>query len=192
MRCRLNIVIIVVITTFWLPQVVNSAEQPTIEERLIRLEEGQKRLGQRIEDINGSLNKRIDNVNNSLSKRIDDTNKRIDDLRKEMNTRFSELRQDMNKGFERINQRFEDMNQRFGDMNQRIGDLQLWFQIAAGILLAVLAGLIAHIIWIWKRLTKVETRVNGHLAETEKDRLIVSYREEIEELKAWVNKLKTA
>lgn len=182
MRCRLNTVIIVVITTlFWLPQVVDSAEQPTIEERLIRLEEGQKRLEQRIKDINSSLNKRID-----------DTNNRIDDLRKEMNTRFFELRQDMNKGFERMNQRFEMMNNRLNDMSQRIGDLQLWFQIAGGILAAVLAGLIAHIIWIWKRLAKVETRVNGHLAETEKDRLIASYREEIEEVKAWVNKLKTA
>lgn len=163
MRYRLKIAITTVIITFWLSLLANSAEKPTIEERLIRLEEGQKRLEQRIQDINSSLNKRIDDVNN-----------RIDDI----NTRFVELRQ--------------DMNQRFDDMNQRIGDLQLWFQIAAGILLAILAGLIAHIIWIWKRLTKVETRVNGHLAETEKDRLIVSYREEIEELKAWVNKLKTA
>lgn len=170
MRYRLKIAITTVIITFWLSLLANSAEKPTIEERLIRLEEGQKNLAQRIEDINSSLNKRIDDVNN-----------RIDDI----NTRFVELRQDMN-------QRFEVMDQRLDDMSQRIDDLQLWLQIIAGILVAVFAGLIAHLIWIWKRLTKVETRVNGHLAETEKDRLIASYREEIEELQAWVNKLKTA
>ncbi|MFV1977379.1 MAG: coiled-coil domain-containing protein [Candidatus Scalindua sp.] len=45
-------------------------------ERIIRLEEGQKALNQRIDDIN----KRFDDVN----KRIDDTNKRIDDLREEI------------------------------------------------------------------------------------------------------------
>jgi len=141
---------------------VNSAEKPTIEERLIRLEEGQTRLAQRIEDMNNSLNKRIDDVN----KRIDDVNGRIDDI----NTRFAELRQ--------------DMNQRFEDMNQRIDDLYLLSQIAVGVLAVVLAGLIAHIIWIWKRLTEIETKVKDHLSEAEKDRLIASYREEIEKLKS--------
>ncbi len=47
-----------------------------IVERLTRLEEGQK-----------ALNKRIDDVN----KRFDDVNKRIDDLRAEMNGRFDTL-----------------------------------------------------------------------------------------------------
>jgi hypothetical protein len=44
--------------------------RPTVEERLIRVEEGIK-----------NLEKRIDGVETSLTKRIDDTNKRIDDLR---------------------------------------------------------------------------------------------------------------
>jgi len=51
-----------------------------IEKCMIRLEEGQKALNQRIDGLETSLNKRIDGLETSLNKRIDDTNKRIDDL----------------------------------------------------------------------------------------------------------------
>ena len=47
-----------------------------IVERLTRLEEGQKALNRRIDDVN---------------RRFDDVNKRIDDLRAEMNGRFDTL-----------------------------------------------------------------------------------------------------
>ena len=53
------------------------AQQPAVEERLIRVEEGQKALVQRVED----------------------TNRRIDDLRADMNQRFADLRADMNQRF---------------------------------------------------------------------------------------------
>lgn len=43
-----------------------------IRERLIRLEEGQKALNQRIDDLDKRLSKRIDDLDNKLSKRIDD------------------------------------------------------------------------------------------------------------------------
>ncbi len=43
-----------------------------IRERLIRLEEGQKALNQRIDELDKRLNKRIDDLDNKLSKRIDD------------------------------------------------------------------------------------------------------------------------
>ena len=42
-----------------------------IIERLTRLEEGQKALNQRVNDLENSLNKRIDGLENSLNKRID-------------------------------------------------------------------------------------------------------------------------
>ncbi len=51
-----------------------------IIERLTRLEEGQKAINKRIDDVN----KRIDGLERSL-------NKRIDDLRAEMNDRFNTL-----------------------------------------------------------------------------------------------------
>ena len=51
-----------------------------IVERLTRLEEGQKALNKRIDDVN----KRIDGLERSL-------NKRIDDLREEVNSRFNIL-----------------------------------------------------------------------------------------------------
>ncbi len=50
---------------------------PSIEERLIRLEEGQKTIQIQIESTN---------------RRIEDTNKRIDDLRADMNNRFDDLK----------------------------------------------------------------------------------------------------
>jgi polyhydroxyalkanoate synthesis regulator phasin len=49
-----------------------------IEERLIRLEEGQKAILKMIDDTN----RRIDAMERSLNKRIDDTNKRIGDTNK--------------------------------------------------------------------------------------------------------------
>ena len=55
-----------------------------IVEKLTRLEEGQK-----------ALNKRFDDVN----KRFDDVNRRIDDLRAEMNGRIDDLRAEMNGRF---------------------------------------------------------------------------------------------
>ena len=62
-----------------------------IVERLTRLEDGQKALNKRIDDVN----KRIDDLDNKL-------NKRIDDLRAEMNGRFSDLRSEMNARFDTL------------------------------------------------------------------------------------------
>jgi hypothetical protein len=144
---KLTIIIITLI--FIVSYSATAAEKPTIEERLIRLEEGQKMLNQRIED----------------------TNKRIDDFRQDMN------------------QRFGDINQRFDDMNQRFDDLRFWIQIALGMLALVIAGLVGQFLLIWRRLVKVELKLENNLAEMEKDRLITFQREEIEMLKARLDKL---
>jgi hypothetical protein len=148
---KLTITIMVLI--FIVSIVATAAEKPAIEERLIRLEEGQKMLLQRVEDTN---------------KRIEDTNKRIDDLRQDMN------------------QRFDDMNRRF---DERFDDLHFWLQIVLGLLALVIAGFVAQFLLLWQRLVRVESKVEDHLAETEKDRLIIFQREEIEMLKARLDKL---
>lgn len=106
-----------------------------------------------------------------LNQRIEDTNKRIDDFRQDMN------------------QRFGDINQRFDDMNQRFDDLRFWIQIALGMLALVIAGLVGQFLLIWRRLVKVELKLENNLAEMEKDRLITFQREEIEMLKARLDKL---
>jgi len=59
---------------FAFPQTGQSA---SMNEKFIRLEEGQKAIGTRIDDTN---------------KRMDDTNRRIDDLRTDMGNRFDDLR----------------------------------------------------------------------------------------------------
>jgi len=64
-------------------QAQEKVDLSTINERLIRLEEGQKSINQRFEDVN----KRFDDVN----KRFDDVNKRIDDLQVTFNNRFDDV-----------------------------------------------------------------------------------------------------
>lgn len=69
--------------------------RPTAEERLIRLEEGQKALNQKIDDLEKRFNQRIDDLEKRLNQRIDDLEKalngRIDDLRHDVNNRFTWL-----------------------------------------------------------------------------------------------------
>ena len=71
---------------FVLPFISYSKDIPFTQddrERLLRLEEGQKAINQRFDDVNkrfDDVNRRFDDVN----KRFDDVNKRIDDLREEV------------------------------------------------------------------------------------------------------------
>ena len=53
----------------------------------------------------------------------------------------------------------------------------------------MIAGIIAQWLLMWRKLIKIETKVEEHLAETEKDRLITFQREEIEMLKSRLDKL---
>ncbi len=73
-----------------------------IVEKLTRLEEGQKALGQRIDDTNRrleegfkALSQRVDETN----RRIDETNRRIDELKQDLGQRINELREMMLWGF---------------------------------------------------------------------------------------------
>ena len=82
-----RVAVIFIIVAVWLSPLLASAVQVApritdreIVERLTRLEEGQKALNKRIDDVN----KRIDGLERSL-------NKRIDDLQVEMNDRFNAL-----------------------------------------------------------------------------------------------------
>ena len=145
-------------------QEVEAQEGPTVEERLIRLEEGQKGLAQRIDDSN---------------RRIDDSNRRIDDLRTDTNKRFEELRADMNKRFEELR----------ADMNKRFDSLSFWLQLLLGGVFATLGMLVVQWVLMVRRMDRVETRVNEHLAETEKDRLLVFQREAVEALRSRLERL---
>ncbi len=101
MKSAINIVVAILIlssTGAWAVEKAPRITDREIVERLTRLEEGQKALAKRIDDLDAKLNKRIDDVNRriddldaKLNKRIDDTNRRIDDLRSEMNSRFDTL-----------------------------------------------------------------------------------------------------
>ncbi len=92
-----RLIFLLIVLSLLSPSMVQAVERAPritdreIVERLTRLEEGQKNLNKRIDDLDAKLNKRIDDLDAKLSKRIDDTNKRIDDLRSEMNSRFDTL-----------------------------------------------------------------------------------------------------
>ena len=89
-----------------------------IIERLIRLEEGQKALNQRIDERFADVNQRIDDVNENLSKRIDDVN-------------------------ENLSNRIDDVNNRIDDVNNRIDDIHgLMLGLLAGMFV-----LVGFVIW---------------------------------------------
>ena len=121
-------------------------QRPAIEERLIRLEVGQKALGQRIED----------------------TNRRIDDLRVDMDQRLADLQ---------------------GEMNRRFDDMMFWLQLMFGAVFATLGAVVAQWLTTARRVVRVETQMEEHLAETEKDRLLVFQREKLEALEERLERL---
>ncbi len=70
----------------FLPQISPAQEtkNATIEERLVRLEEGQKNLEKSLEDFRSEMNTRFNDMNtrfSDMNTRFSDVNKRFDDLR---------------------------------------------------------------------------------------------------------------
>jgi peptidoglycan hydrolase CwlO-like protein len=65
-----------------------ASQKPTTEERLIRLEEGQKSLEKRLDDLRGDMNKHFDNLRSDMGNLRSD----MDNLRSDINNRFDDLR----------------------------------------------------------------------------------------------------
>jgi len=99
-----------------------SVTDKEIIERLTRLEEGQKALNQRIDDVS----QRIDDVNTSLSSRIDDVSQRIDAVNTSLSSRIDDVGTHLTK---------------------RIDDLQGTMHWGFGILFAMILGLFGYIVW---------------------------------------------
>ena len=109
-----------------------TGQKPTIDERLIRLEEKVDAVEKRLEDTN---------------KRIEDVNKRIDDLRSDIHNQFENIH--------------AAMNNRFSEVNNRFDDLRFWLGLIATIVLAILGGLFGMGLYIVKNLYRVESGVDG-------------------------------
>jgi hypothetical protein len=118
----------------------------------------------RLEEGQKALMQRLEDGNKSLSQRIDD------------------LRADMN-------QRAEDLRT---DMNQRFADLSFWLQMTFGTIFATLGVVVLQWATTIRRTTQVTERLEAHLAETEKDRLLTFQREEIELLKGRLERVEQA
>ncbi|KPA18562.1 conserved hypothetical protein, membrane [Candidatus Magnetomorum sp. HK-1] len=126
------------------------AENETVNERLIRVEESIK-----------SLDKRIDGTNN----RIDETNVKIDLLRQDMNKQNDLLRQDMNT-------RFNESNQR---NSERFQDMRALMYVILGCIFTVIAGivcLIAFIIYDRQTATKPTREKVEEMEKVQKENLV--------------------
>lgn len=77
------------------PAIAQRQETPIgnreVVERLTRLEEGQKALAQRLEDVNTNLDKRIDDMRAEMNQRFDDINRRFDGVNNRINDLMSLL-----------------------------------------------------------------------------------------------------
>ena len=88
-------------------------------ERIVRVEEGIKSLGEQIKLIVETTNKRFEELSNQIKLVLETTNKRFDD----------------------INKRFDDNNKRFDDINKRF-DRLTWLITAGFAFLSILLTLI--------------------------------------------------
>ncbi|KPA17722.1 conserved hypothetical protein, secreted [Candidatus Magnetomorum sp. HK-1] len=137
---------------------VSYAENETVNERLIRVEQSIKSLDKRID----GTNKRIDETNAKIELLRQDMNKQNDLLRQDMNKQNDLLRQDMNKQNELLRQDMnkqndllrQDMKARFSESNQRNSeryqDIRSLMYVILGSIFTLIAGiscLIAYIIY---------------------------------------------
>jgi len=135
-----------------------SAENETVNERLVRVEQSVKSLDKRVEQSVKSLNKQIEQSVKSLNKRIDDTNARIDMLRQDMNKQNELLRQDMNKQNELLRQDMNKQNELLRqDMNNQLdffGNLMIISIASSFTIIVLICSLIAYIFYDRKSAAK--------------------------------------
>ena len=115
-----------------------------IVERLTRLEEGQKALNKRIDDLRAEMNGRFDDLRAEM-------NGRFDDLRAEMNGRFDGLRAETNGRFQAMDNRFDTLQWMFG------------FFITISL---VILGFVLRMQWqMQRRQTRLEATLSAHKDE---------------------------
>jgi ABC-type multidrug transport system fused ATPase/permease subunit len=132
------------IMTLWALPCYSLAQEPRVTitsreivERLTRLEEGQKALAQRLEEVNNSLNKRIDDLRAELDQRFEQVNQRFDDM----------------------NRRFDDVNRRFDDVNNRFNNVMTLLQIIISALVALVLAIAGAGFVMWRKILTVDAAV---------------------------------
>jgi DNA repair exonuclease SbcCD ATPase subunit len=111
-----------------------------IVEKLTRLEEGQKALGQRIDDTN----RRLEEGLKALNQRIDDTNRRLEEGLKALNQRVEEGAKALNLRIDDTNRRIDELKQ---DLGQRIDELRQTLLWGLGVMFAGMFALVGLVIW---------------------------------------------
>jgi uncharacterized protein (UPF0335 family) len=129
-----------------------------IVERLTRLEEGQKALNKRFDDLRAEMNGRSDDLRAEMNGRFQAMDKRFDDLHAEMNGRF----QSMDKRFDDLR---AEMNGRFQSMDKRFDILQWMLGLFITISMIIL-GFVLRMQWqMQRRQTGMEATLNAHKDE---------------------------
>jgi len=111
-----------------------------IVEKLTRLEEGQKALGQRIDDTN----RRLEEGFKALNQRIDDTNRRLEEGFKALSQRIEEGDKALNLRIDDTNRRIDELKQ---DLSQRIDELRQTLLWGLGVMFAGMFALVGFVIW---------------------------------------------
>ena len=91
---KMNIILISVLLSLYLP-LQTWAENSIINERLIRLEEGQKRLEVGLINVNKRIDEGLKNVYKRIDEGLKNVNIRIDDMKTEINKRTDDLKDDI-------------------------------------------------------------------------------------------------
>lgn len=142
----------------------SSTDVREVRERLIRLEEGQKALSQRVGDVNTDLSKRIEDVNANLGKRIEDVNtnlsKRIEEVNANLSKRIEDVNTNLSKRIEDVNtslsKRIDDLR---SDMNSRLDDLMTLSHIIISTLVALVLAIAGAALVMWRKILTVDAAV---------------------------------
>ncbi|MBW1696346.1 MAG: hypothetical protein JRK26_06075 [Deltaproteobacteria bacterium] len=126
-----------------------SLSDKEIIEKLARLEEGQKGLNKRIDDLSA----RLDYGQKALNKRIDDLSAKLDYHQKALNKRIDDLSAKLDYGQKALNKRIDDLRSELkGDIQGIRSELKGDIADLRNLSYIVLAGIIALIGFvIWDR-----------------------------------------
>ncbi|RMD51660.1 MAG: hypothetical protein D6828_06890 [Nitrospirae bacterium] len=121
-------------------------------ERIIKLEEGQKAINQRIDDIRTSLQQQIDDTKTSLQKQIDDTRtllqQQIDDtktsLQKQIDDTRTSLQSQIDDTKTLLQKQIDDTRI---SLQKQIDDIKTFMLWGFGILFGGMGILIGFVIW---------------------------------------------
>ena len=110
---------------------------PSVEERLIRLDDGQRFLERDTDE---------------LKRRVGETGRRIA-------AQLDELRSDATERLDKLHGHLSDSSGRLGEINRGVGDLVTQLQLLIGLIATLAVGIFSALIVLWRRLATAESDI---------------------------------